>query len=111
MHELSITRNVVGLCTERAGARRISEVRLRIGKLAGVEPEAVRFCFDACAMGTRAEGARLVIEEIEGRGECERCGRVVALDMPFGTCPCSDAPLRIVAGEELLVVDMQLEEV
>jgi len=66
MHELSITRNVVDLVAERAAGRRVNQVRLRIGKLAGVEIEAITFCFDVCAEGTEVAGARLVIDEVAG---------------------------------------------
>jgi hydrogenase nickel incorporation protein HypA/HybF len=111
MHELSLTRNVVGLVAERAAGRKITQVRMRVGKLSGVEVEAVRFCFDVCAQGTTAEGARLEIEEIAGRGECERCGKSAPLDVLFGACACEPgARLRVVAGEELLLVDIQMEE-
>lgn len=112
MHELSLTRNVVALVTERARQRRVTQVRLRIGKLAGVEIEAVKFCFDVCVDGTTASGARLVIEEVPGRGECATCGASVPLADLVGTCPTCEprAPLRVVAGEELLVVDIELEE-
>ncbi|WP_437875287.1 hydrogenase maturation nickel metallochaperone HypA [Sorangium sp. So ce513] len=111
MHELSLTRNVVGLAAERARGRRVTQVRLRIGRLAGVEVEAVRFCFDVCARGTEVAGARLVVDEVPGRGECASCGEGVALEHLVAVCPCERrAPLRIVAGEELLLVDIELED-
>ena len=69
MHELSLTRNVVSMVAERAGGRGVLGVKLRIGRLAGVSVEAVRFCFDVCAQGTSVAGARLVVEEPEGEGE------------------------------------------
>jgi hydrogenase nickel incorporation protein HypA/HybF len=110
MHELSLTQHVVSLVTERAAGRPITEVRLRIGRLAGVHVEAVKFCFDVCAQGTSAEGARLVVEEVEGRGECTECGKTVALEQPVGICPCEKmAPVRILAGEELSIVAITME--
>lgn len=111
MHELSITRNVVALCAERAKGRRVTQVRLRIGHLAGIEIEAVKFCFDVCAGGTALAGARLVIDEVPGRAQCGACGATVPVKELVAHCSCGErAPLKVVAGEELLIVDIELED-
>ena len=61
MHELGLTRNIVAICAEHAGGRRVTRVRLEIGDEAAVMPDAIRFCFDVVAQGTLVEGARLEI--------------------------------------------------
>ena len=110
MHELSLTRHVVSMVAERAGARRVTAVRLRIGRLSGVSAEAVRFAFDVCAQGTCVEGARLLIASPEGRGECPVCGRSFAMESVIETCSsCTMTPLRIVAGEELMIESIEME--
>jgi Zn finger protein HypA/HybF involved in hydrogenase expression len=43
MHELAITPSVVEAVTERTGSAPVASVRLRV---AGMVPDAVRFCFD-----------------------------------------------------------------
>ena len=67
MHELSITRNVVAIVTERAQGQRVTRVRLEIGRLSAVVPDSIRFCFDICAQGTPLEGAELEIIESAGQ--------------------------------------------
>ena len=112
MHELSITRSIVAVVAERAGERRVSAVRLAIGKLSGVDVGAVRFCFDACAQGTVLAGAALVIDEIPGRGRCDACGREVELVEPLLRCGCSPTTmLSVVSGDELLVRSMEVSDV
>ena len=54
MHELSITRSVVAIVAERAAGQRVTRVRLQIGCLSAVMPDAIRFCFDLCAVNTAA---------------------------------------------------------
>ncbi len=71
-------------------------------------PNSLRFCFDVCARGTPVEGADLEIVETPGRALCEACGCSVDLATPFGRCVCGGS-LRIVAGEELRVKDMEVE--
>ena len=107
MHELSIATAVVDACAERAAGGRVLRVRIEVGQLAAVLPDALRFCFDVCAQGTPLEGAELDILETPGRAVCGACGRVVALAVPHGSCDCGGI-LRVVAGEELRVKDMEV---
>src|SRR5690242_2586488 len=62
LHELSIAQSVVDAVCERAAGRSVHSVRLRVGALTAVVPEAMQFCFDLAVEGTVAEGARLDIE-------------------------------------------------
>lgn len=110
MHELGITRNVVAIVSERAQGQKVLRVTLEVGRLSGLMADAIRFCFELCSRGTPLEGAVLEILEPEGRGRCSACGSEHALTMPLGRCPSCHAPsLRIVAGEELKIREMEVE--
>ena len=110
MHELSITRNVVAIVAERASGQRIIRVRLEIGRLSSIVPDAIRFCFDLCAQDTVVAGAELDIDEIGGRGYCSACDIEVALEAPTTRCPqCEMLTLRIVAGQEVMIKEMEVE--
>lgn len=110
MHELSITRSVVAIVAERAAGMRVTGVRLEIGRLSAVMPDAIRFCFDICTVETPLAGARLTIDEIPGRGICNECGAEVELIALVGRCPhCGTASLRLVAGQELNIKEMEVQ--
>lgn len=110
MHELSITRSVVAIVSERAVGQRVTRVRLEIGRLSAIMPEAIRFCFDICTQNTPAAGAALEIDEIPGRGCCNDCGTEVVLRELVGRCPnCGNAALRLIAGQELNIKEMEVE--
>jgi len=66
MHELGLTRNIVAIVAEHAGARPVRRVRLAIGPLACVERPALSFCFDLVAEGTVLAGAALEFLDAEG---------------------------------------------
>lgn len=108
MHELSITRNTIAIVGEEAGERQVLRLQLWVGKLTCVMPQALRFCLDTCSAGTVLEGARLEIEEIPGRLRCEDCQREFASDQLFGECECGSRELRCIAGEELLIREMEI---
>ena len=63
VHELAITESVIEAITARVGDTKVTRVLLEIGKLSGVVPDAVRFCFDIAADGTSLVGAALEIIE------------------------------------------------
>jgi len=108
MHELGITQEIVAIVTERARGARVTRVVLRIGKLSAVLPDAVRFAFELCTEGTTLEGATLDIIETPGRARCRACGGDVVLDRPFGVCACGGSDLDWLAGEELLIQEMEV---
>ena len=103
MHELAITEGIVAAVTERTGAARVAQVRLVIGRLSGVLPDAVRFCFELVTAGTPLEGAALQIDQPHGRARCRDCGDEFSLDDPILLCPCGSADVEVLAGRELAV--------
>ena len=109
MHEMGITQNIVSIVSEHAASRRVTRVRLEIGKLSAVMPDAVRFCFDVVSKGTVLEGAHLEIVEISGAAKCRSCGQEFPLDQPVGRCACGSRDLARLAGEELNIKEMELE--
>ena len=110
MHELSITRNIVAIVGEAARGRRVHRVTLEVGRLAGVMPEAIAFCFDAVAEGTELQGAMLDIRLIDGRARCEDCASEFPMHSIITRCACGSRRIVCIAGEELNVATMELEE-
>jgi hydrogenase nickel incorporation protein HypA/HybF len=109
MHELGITQEIVALAEARSEGQRVRRVVVEIGKLTAVLPDAVQFCFDLCAKGTRVEGAELRIVETPGTARCKECGSTVQLDMPFGRCACGCTELDWLTGEELRILELEIE--
>jgi hydrogenase nickel incorporation protein HypA/HybF len=76
--------------------------------LAGVVPDAMRFCFDLVTAGTPLEGAMLEFEQPEGRGRCRTCGAEFVLADLILLCDCGSADVEILAGRELAVASVVL---
>jgi hydrogenase nickel incorporation protein HypA/HybF len=111
MHELGITQNIVAIVAEKAKDRKVKRVLLEIGKLSAILPEAVQFCFDICTLGTVLEKAKLEILETPGLAKCRQCGREIFLEKPFGNCNCGSYQLDLIAGQELKIKEIEIEEV
>ncbi len=81
MHELAIAQSALQQVlreAERAGARRVSRIVLRIGALSGVETESLRFAFDALLPASAAAGAQLELESVPALARCRACGHEFA---------------------------------
>ncbi len=108
MHELSISQGIVESVCDAVSEGEVLVVTVEIGKLSGVVPEAVLFCFDACARGTRVEGARLDIVEVPGRGRCGSCDQELDIDGLIARCPCGNPFLDIIRGRELRIRSVEV---
>jgi hydrogenase nickel incorporation protein HypA/HybF len=108
MHELAITQSVVNLVAERTAGRRVGLVRLEVGELSGVVPDAMEFCYELLTSGTSLEGSMLVIEQTPGTAHCRSCGQHFALHDLILLCPCGSAEVELVAGCELRVLSVEL---
>ena len=111
MHELGITQNTVAIVAEHAQGKKVKRVLLEIGKLSAIMPDAIRFCFDICTLGTVLEGATLEILETPGLARCRQCNAEIPLEKPFGSCSCGSLQLDLIAGEELKIKEIEIEEV
>ena len=108
MHELSIAENVVDSVLERTGGRHVTTVRLQVGRLCGVVPDALTFCFDLATAGTPLEGAELQIEAPTGRAHCRDCDEDFDVDDLILLCRCGSADVEVVAGRELQVMSVEV---
>ncbi|GAA3379034.1 hydrogenase maturation nickel metallochaperone HypA [Streptomyces sannanensis] len=106
MHELSIAIAVVEAVDElarRHDADAVDEVRLRVGELAGVEPDALDFAFEVAREGTLLSTARFTVERVAAVVRCAPC----AVEFHPGTppnllCPqCDGGSVEVLAGREL----------
>ena len=79
MHELGLCSSIVDAVEQRAGERPVVRVKVRVGRLHHVHPEAFDQSFAVAAMGTVAEdaAAELVLLPITAR-----CGGAVASGKP-----------------------------
>ncbi len=85
-------------------------MRVRVGALRQVVPEALAFSFELAALGTAAEGAALELELVGATGRCRACAETGELPGFLLACPrCGGFDIEILEGEELVVDTLELE--
>lgn len=113
MHELAITEGIMNAAVpaaESAGAKKILEIRLKIGELSGVLPEYIQYYFNIISKGTVAEGAKLVSQTIPVQIKCPDCGFKGPINRKKIRCPdCGGTHFKITAGREYFVDSLEVE--
>ena len=115
MHEMGIALQIIEIATasippelEKA---RIEKVNLKIGKLAAVVPESLRFCFEVAVKETPLEGAKLAIEELPVIAKCKDCNAQWTINGPAFNCQtCDSGSLEIISGRELDIESIEIAE-
>ena len=110
MHEAAISEALLDKLASLAGLNgwsRILRVKVELGLLSGVVPEALGFAFEALSQGTPAEGAVLEMETESARFSCETCGDLDLNRLDF-ICPNCGGSLKLLqAGRGILLCEVQ----
>jgi hydrogenase nickel incorporation protein HypA/HybF len=108
MHELGLCASIVDAVERRAGDRPVARVRVRVGRLHHVHPEAFDQSFAVAAMGTVAQDATADLVLIPVRMECPACHQTVDGDEAIDVCPgCGNVELVVVGGDELVLESIE----
>jgi hydrogenase nickel incorporation protein HypA/HybF len=111
MHELAIADSIVQIAAREARGRRVRTVTVAAGALRQVVPGALAFAFELVAQGTPVQGAELELRTVPAVVRCRACGASSAQDgFPLACGACGEMDVEVVAGEELLVEELELEE-
>ena len=112
MHELSLMEEVLRQALTAAaaeGATCIEAITLRVGDLAGVEEDALRFAFPVVIEGSIAEGAELRIEREAALCDCAACNDSFPARDGCCECPrCGTISRRLISGRELRLVALEV---
>jgi hydrogenase nickel incorporation protein HypA/HybF len=113
MHEVSIMTEALRMAVDAAksaDASRILKLRLRIGTLSGVVPEALRFAFDVVCRDSMAEGASLEIEAVRAACWCLTCQAEFECADFFSECPrCHNVSGELRRGRELDIASVEMD--
>ena len=113
MHELALMQEVASMAAaaaRREGAVGVIRIRLRLGSLAGVDPEALRFAAEVVLQEGITAGAKLEIEMVPALAWCEACAALVPLEQGVGCCPgCGGLGGALQQGRELELAALELQ--
>ncbi len=112
MHEVSIMQEMARIVLEQAeaaGAEKVHLIRLKVGRLMAVVPEAMEFAQEVVFEGTIGEGAKLEIEHVPVRCWCPECEKEFECGKQLFLCPhCETFSRDVRGGKELDLVSMEV---
>ncbi len=114
MHEIGIANSILDAVkvetTRRPGAVPL-KVAVRIGELAAVDPDALRFCFEALTRETELESLQLEIELCPRRHLCPGCNFEFSVTEFDSRCPqCGQERTQYLSGDQLELAYLEMEE-
>lgn len=113
MHEMSIAQSLADLLREemeKAGARKLRSVRLEIGRMSAIVPDALSFGFEVVTADTDLEGAELIMDIVPLRGACRECGGEFEIeDYVFECALCGGREIDTLSGQELAVKEITVD--
>jgi hydrogenase nickel incorporation protein HypA/HybF len=116
VHELPVTRSILGIVLRHAeaqGVRKVLTVDLSIGALSDLEAEWIQSYFDTLSRGTVAEGARLRVRRSPLTFRCYGCAGEFTAEreaLDSAACPvCGSRDASIVSGAGYTVESLEAE--
>ncbi|MBN2473516.1 MAG: hydrogenase maturation nickel metallochaperone HypA [Pirellulales bacterium] len=112
MHELSLAQNIMEIVeAERAehGFERVHEIRLKVGALSGIDPQALELAFEAVREDTCAAEATIEIDAEPRVVTCRRCGATMDADpgpVACGSCGSTDLDLQGSTGLDIVSLEV-----
>lgn len=114
MHEVALAQELVSLIEQVARANdaaRVTRAVVEIGELASVVPEALAFAFEIARADTVASGCALQLAHVPLCVRCAACGYQGEARRGLVGCPrCDAVPLEVIAGRDMRLVSIDVED-
>ncbi len=114
MHELTLAEHVIAIvenAVTKAGIKKVTRVRLSVGKLSHVESDTLLYCCKVVSRGSFIEGVHFEIDRPAGKAQCNKCGKVFSLDHLAQACPsCLGHDFQLLDGDQLKVAEIGFSE-
>ncbi len=112
MHELGLAMQTLDIVLEEAGrqkAERVLSMRMRVGELSGVVPEALQFALETIMEDTPAEGARINIDLVKPACECASCGmEFEVINYDYSCRRCGEISSELSRGKEMNLISLEV---
>lgn len=109
MHEQSLVRGLLSQVDDlrrehRAG--RVTEIRVELGPLSGVEPLILQSAFKSLVAKTAHKGATLMIDTVALLGRCRQCEQDFEIANFVFRCPSCNGNVDIIQGDQLFITGL-----
>jgi hydrogenase nickel incorporation protein HypA/HybF len=112
VHEYSLVEALVSRVEEEAKkhkATRVARLSVRIGSMAGVDPELLQTAYDTFRAGTVCAEAELTLKRVEATWSCPMCKQPIARGAVLRCSTCNSAARLDDGGDALMLDGIEME--
>ena len=113
MHEMSIAQNLIAIVEEemaKNNAAVLRAVRVNIGEMSGIVPEALKTCFEIIIANSNMNGAKFKMDITPLIGGCRECKKEFKIKEYNFLCPeCASTDIDVISGREMSIVEIEVD--
>jgi hydrogenase nickel incorporation protein HypA/HybF len=113
MHELAVTESIKDIAVRHAvaaGATKVTDIYIVIGRLASIVDDSVQFYWDIIAQDSICAGAELHFRRVPACMRCLDCQQEYTFDGDLVPCPaCGSQSARVISGDEFHLESIGVE--
>ncbi|QDT97177.1 hydrogenase maturation nickel metallochaperone HypA/HybF [Gimesia aquarii] len=112
MHERSLIRSLlrqVGQIVVAEGGGQVTEIRVQVGDLSGVEPLLFQMAFDDMVPALFSSDCRLALEMVPVTAVCSECKHQFEIvDFQFRCPKCQTNLVQVIQGDEVKLISVSI---
>lgn len=110
---MSIAQSIMDIVNETlkdTEKKKLIEIVVDIGELVAVVPDSLQFCFEAIVNDTIFENAKLKLNILPLKINCNECNNESKIEKFYFLCPnCESTNIRVISGEELNIRYLEVD--
>ncbi len=113
MHELSVAESIWNVLQDeikKLGDVKLISVKIVIGELSGVVPDALDFYLNLLKDDMGQPDTTFIYKYVPVKFQCQQCGHTFTVDKPLFACPkCGSSDVKIISGNEFYIDEIEVE--
>ena len=114
MHEVSIAEEIKDVVIQKLRenkGKKVKRIKLLIGEMTSIVPDALKFAFDIVSKQTPMENALIHIKVLKARAKCKTCSKEFTIKDYAFICPgCNSPDVEIIQGREMIIQTIEMEK-
>lgn len=113
MHEVAIAEEIKNVVIQKLNenkGKKVKGIKLLIGEITSIVPEALKFAFNVVSKGTPMENALIHIKVLKAKAFCRNCSKKFKVNDYYFICPaCHSSDVEIIQGREMIIQTIEME--
>jgi hydrogenase nickel incorporation protein HypA/HybF len=113
MHEVAIAEEIKNVVIQKLNenkGKKVKAIKLLIGEMTSIVPEALKFALDVVSKDTPMANASIHIKVLKAKALCRNCSKKFKINDYNFICPaCHSFDVEIRQGREMIIQTIEME--